>query len=225
MLTMSTRLKNNSPVEKKPTRIPRKARGQYHHGNLRSALIDAGLSLIARKGIDALTLRAIGSQLGVSRMAAYRHFSDKADLLGAIAEAGFLLFGDALDAARQEAGASSASRLRAMALAYVRFAATHPAYYEVMFGWNVNRQQAKRAPGAAGARAFGILEETIRQGQETGEIRAGNPVLLARIVWAQVHGIAMLRFATDLTPNGDGTRFVEFSSRLLETGLVPETNA
>jgi AcrR family transcriptional regulator len=227
MLTMSTPMRDDLFMEEKTARIQKKARGQYHHGNLRSALIDAGLKLIAKKGVHALTLREIGSRLGVSRMAAYRHFSDKADLLGAIREAGFSLFADALEAARQKAGKSCASRLKAMALAYVRFAAAHPAYYEVMFGWNVNRAEQNREASPAGASAFGILEETIRQGQETGEIRTGNSVFLARVVWAQVHGISMLRLATDLTPlatdltpNGDGTKFVEFSSGVLETGLL-----
>jgi len=60
----------------------------YHHGNLRAALIQCGLELMERDGIHALTLRAIGEQLGVSRSAAYRHFKDKEALLSAIYEAG-----------------------------------------------------------------------------------------------------------------------------------------
>ena len=203
-----------------PVRIQKKARGQYHHGNLRSALIEAGLKLIAKKGVQSLTLREIGVQLGVSRMAAYRHFSNKADLLAAIREAGFTLFADALDEARQGAGGSCASRLRAMAVAYIRFAASYPAYYEVMFGWNIEEPGKGPKPSPAGARAFGILEETIRHGQESGEIRAGNSVFLARIVWAQVHGISMLRLATDLTSNGDGAKFIKLSSEILERGLL-----
>ena len=106
-----------------------------------------------------------------------------------------------------------------MALAYVRFAATHPAYYEVMFSWNIERPARNAKPSAAGARAFGILEETIRQGQTDGEVRSGDSVLLARLVWAQVHGISMLRLAEDLTPSGDGTKFVDFSSEVLQSGL------
>jgi AcrR family transcriptional regulator len=221
MLTMSTLMWEYQFVIEKQKRTQRKRRGQYHHGDLRSALIEGGLKLIAQKGVRALTLREIGSRLGVSRMAAYRHFSDKADLLAAIREAGFTLFSDVLEAARQKAGKTCASRLKAMAFAYVRFAATHPAYYEVMFSWNIDGSSPNGKPSPAGARAFGILEETIRQGQATGEVRSGDSVLLARLVWAQVHGISMLRLATDLTPRGDGTKFVEFSSEVLESGLRP----
>src|SRR5262245_28520341 len=106
----------------------------YHHGNLREALIDAGLELIKEQGAGALTLREIGARVGVSRTAAYRHFTNKDDLLGAICEAGFGLFADSLEAAKSAAPPNFAPRLTAMALAYVRFAADHAAYYEAMFG-------------------------------------------------------------------------------------------
>src|SRR6266849_2149258 len=92
---------------------------RYHHGNLRAALIEAGLELIAEKGPLALTLREIGSRLGVSRTAAYRHFADKTELLNAIREAGFIEFGNALEQAREQAGPKFAARLTAMGKAYL----------------------------------------------------------------------------------------------------------
>lgn len=204
---------------KAKTKPKPKAPRRYHHGNLRETLIAAGLELIAEQGVRALTLREIGAQVGVSRTAAYRHFTDKAALLGAIREAGFALFADALDAARTRAAATFASRMSAMSLAYVRFAAENPAYYEVMFG------ASSLTPGAmphspSGERAFGILEETIREGQRAGVVRAGSSVALANVVWAQVHGISMLGMAPDLGPNRAGTRFMEFSSAILLRGLA-----
>jgi len=185
--------------------MPKKRRS-YHHGNLRASLIEVGLRLIEEKGVRAFTLRELGDRAGVSRMAAYRHFKNKADLLGAISEAGFTQFADALEAARNGASDSFAARLAAMAQAYVRFATEHAAYFEVMFS------RVDGAAGEAGERAFGILEETIRQGQESGEVRAGDSVMLARMAWAQVHGISMLRLE-------GGASFVEFSSEVLLTGL------
>jgi AcrR family transcriptional regulator len=182
-----------------------KSKKVYHHGNLREALIATGLQLIAAKGVRALTLREIGSLAGVSRTAAYRHFEDKSDLLAAISEAGFAQFADALDCATRST-TDAFGRLNAMALAYVQFATDHPAYIEVMFG------PSNIAPaGGSGARAFEILVQTIREGQQTNELRAGDPVLLAQAVWAQVHGISMLRFGTD---------FVPFSSDVLRSGIV-----
>src|SRR5215831_11039393 len=213
MLTLSTLLCKYRFMTRE--RKPMKAR-PYHHGNLPAALIDAGLKLVEKKGMRALTLREIGARVGVSRMAAYRHFSDKADLLAAIREAGFEKFADALEEARSQAGKAFSLRLKAMALAYVRFAAEHPAHFEVMFGWNP-LEPVPTSP--AGARAFGILEQTIREGQESGDVRSGDSVVLARLVWAQVHGVSMLRLAPDLSAKGAGTRFVEFCSEILQAGL------
>jgi AcrR family transcriptional regulator len=204
----------------KSSSTQRKHTGQYHHGDLRAALISTGLELIGKKGVGALTLREIGRRLGVSRMAAYRHFQDKADLLAAISEAGFTLFGDALQTAKKRAAPSAFAQLHAMAVAYVRFAAEHPSYYEVMFRWAQEAGTRERAASQAGARAFGILEETIRQGQDAGELRKGDSVLLARIVWSQVHGISMLRLAPDLRSQGPGRRFLELSSEILQDGLT-----
>src|SRR5271156_3685498 len=197
----------------------------YHHGNLRAALIDAGLKLIEEKGVRALTLREIGTRVGVSRMAAYRHFADKADLLGAICEVGFTQFADALEDAWRGASADTPSRLQAMALAYVRFAAEHRAHYEVMFGASRDPNAQGLPASEAGARAFGILEHTIRAGQETGEVRHGDPLMLARMTWALVHGISMLGLEPDLSPAGAGTKFVAFCSEVLQSGLAPHSSS
>lgn len=195
MLTLSTLSCENSFV------------GSYHHGNLRAALIATSLKLIEEKGVRALTLREIGTCAGVSRTAAYRHFTNKADLLGAISEAGFKEFGDALEAARQLASGTSNSPLEAMAVAYVRFASEHRAHYEVMF------EDSYVPKGEYAARAFHILEETVRQGQEAGQIRPGDSVQLARLLWSLVHGISTLR------PDPDPTNFTIFCAQVLRTGL------
>jgi AcrR family transcriptional regulator len=210
MLTLSTPLCKNlyMPQERAGTQGER----HYHHGNLRASLIEVGLELIEEKGVRAFTLRELGARAGVSRMAPYRHFRNKADLLGAIREAGFNLFANALEAARSSGPDTFESRHTAMALAYVRFAAEHPAYFEVMFSWADEPAGKDSGSSVAGERAFGILEETIRQGQQSGEVRPGDSVMLARMVWAQVHGISVLRL-------DGGAAFVQFSSAVLLTGL------
>ena len=209
MLTLSTRFCEDDFVGRK------KARPAYHHGNLRAELIDCGLRLIQSKGIGALTLREIGNRLGVSRSAAYRHFADKAALLSAISEAGFIAFGDALETAKLAAAPDFASRMQAMGVAYVKFANEHRAHFEVMFG-------RPHEPGdhgsAAGERAFNILQHTIEEGQQSGDVRPGNPKLIARAVWAQIHGVSVLRLDTD----PDAPHFPEFSFELLRTGLRPQ---
>ncbi|HEY1950023.1 MAG TPA: TetR/AcrR family transcriptional regulator [Bryobacteraceae bacterium] len=189
----------------------------YHHGNLRAALIEAGLELIAEKGPLALTLREIGARLGVSRTAAYRHFADKTALLNAISEAGFIEFGKALEQAREQAGSKFAARLAAMGMAYLRFAREHSAHFQVMFG-----------PGAApldpscdtaGSRAFNILLDTVKQGQEQGEVRPGDPMLTASVAWAMIHGVSVLHL-DELRPlEAPGTHFAQACAEILLTGM------
>ena len=190
----------------------KKAKTKYHHGNLRAALIQCGLELIERKGIHALTLREIGKQLGVSRSAAYRHFKDKAALLFAISEAGFIEFGNVVDAARKDAGEGFAAEMDAMALAYARFADEHRAQFEVMFAAVL---QPGGAAEAGGGRNLRILEEAIRKAQQTGDVRQGDPALLARVVWALVHGASMLR------RDGESAEppVIRFSTEVLRSGL------
>ena len=191
----------------------RKPKARYHHGNLRAALIECGLELIERKGIHALTLREIGKQLGVSRSAAYRHFKDKAALLSAIGEVGFVEFGNIVQAARKDAGEGFAAQMDAMALAYACFADEHRAQFEVMFA-------ALLEPGGAavagGGRNLRILEEVIREAQRKGEVRQGDPALLARVVWALVHGASMLHIDRDSAE----LPFIRFSTEALRSGLI-----
>jgi AcrR family transcriptional regulator len=77
----------------------RKRKGAYHHGDLERALVEAALRTIRLEGVQGLTLRGVGAQLGVSRTALYRHFEDKAALVARVALEGFTLFHEALSAA------------------------------------------------------------------------------------------------------------------------------
>jgi AcrR family transcriptional regulator len=194
------------------------AKKNYHHGNLRTVLIQAGLELIAEKGVRALTLREIGARVGVSRMAAYRHFAGKAQLLSAIRAAGFEKFAAALDEGRGSASQEFSKRLNGMGVAYVRFAREHAAYFEVMFGAPSTDEPEPECE--AEKRAFEILEETIAEGQAKGILRPGDTRLIACSLWALVHGISTLKL--DQTPFAEGleqSAFVVACSNLLLTGV------
>ena len=188
----------------------------YHHGNLRAALIEEGLELISEKGPLALTLREIGSRLGVSRTAAYRHFTDKTALLNAIREAGFIEFGNALEQACEQAGSKFAARLAAMGMAYLRFAREHSSHFQVMFG----AAAPTLDPGAdtPGNRAFDVLLNAVKQGQERGEVRPGDPLLTASVAWAMIHGVSVLHL-----DEGEGLPFAEACTALLLTGMGTES--
>ena len=173
----------------------------------------ASLEVIREEGVRGLTLREIGKRVQVSRMAAYRHFADKAALLASISKAGFEQFASALEAARDGAGPEFAGRMDAMAIAYVRFAKEHREYFEVMFGEGGEPGYLDAAAGVEAQRAFAVLEGEIRYGQATGDVRSGDSEALARLTWALVHGISTLRFYVD-------PKFTEMGSQILRKGLT-----
>lgn len=164
---------------------------KYHHGDLRRALIDAALHLIAEQGISSLTLREVAQQVGVSRMAPYRHFADKADLLAAVAEEGFRALKAELDRAA-EAEADPVQRLQAIGVAYVDYAVRHAAHYRVMFGSTMSDGHSDSALAQVAGETFAVLVHTLVACQQSGQVRTAEPTQQAQIAWAAVHGLSML---------------------------------
>ena len=104
----------------------------YHHGNLRKVLLDRAAAVIAEQGIEALSLRALARDIGVSHAAPARHFRDKADLLRALATEGNHRLLDYVLAAADAAGTDPLVRYNALGQAYVRFSLEFPASYRTI---------------------------------------------------------------------------------------------
>jgi AcrR family transcriptional regulator len=171
---------------------PRKKRaGQYHHGDLRRALVDEALRTIQQDGVEGLTLRTVGARLGVSRTALYRHFSDKQALLAAVGREGFRMLRLALADAWEAHGRGRAG-FEAMGLAYVRFADAHPSHYRVMFGRYIESCSKDQEFVQEAQAAFAVLVNSIVEQQQAGLVRKDDPQLVALLIWSLVHGIAML---------------------------------
>jgi AcrR family transcriptional regulator len=162
----------------------------YHHGNLRAVLLAEAERTLRDQGIDQLSLRDLARQAGVSHAAPRRHFADRQALLEALAEVGFRRLGDAVRAAIDAAGDDSEARLRAAATAYVGFATRDAALQELMLA--VKRGPHSPAVDAAFGRLFTAFDELIRQGQQTGDIRPGEPKQICLLLYATVQGIAAL---------------------------------
>jgi AcrR family transcriptional regulator len=103
----------------------------YHHGDLRDALLAAGMRLLESRPAQELSLREVARDVGVSATAVYRHFPDKISLLRAIAARGFALMGEFQAQAAQNATGPAA--FAAIGAGYVRFALRHPAIFRLMF--------------------------------------------------------------------------------------------
>jgi AcrR family transcriptional regulator len=171
---------------------PKKKRvGQYHHGDLRRALLEEALRTIQTDGVEHLTLRAVGEKLGVSRTALYRHFSDKQALLALVGREGFRMLRLTLTAALEQHGRGREG-FEAMGIAYVRFAVTHSSHYRVMFGRFIESCSKDAEFVREATAAFQVLVDSLVEQQQAGLVRRDDPVTLARFIWAIVHGIAML---------------------------------
>jgi AcrR family transcriptional regulator len=162
----------------------------YHHGNLHTALLEQAERTVRERGVQALSLRELAREAGVSHGAPRRHFPDRQALLDALAEAGFERLGAELAAARERAGADFQARLRATATAYIRFATRDAALLELMFAGK-HREQAGTLHEAA-ERAFAVLLELIEQGQAEGALEPGEPERVGLVLFATIQGIAAL---------------------------------
>jgi AcrR family transcriptional regulator len=180
-------------------RPARKRADRYHHGDLRRALLQTAVRTIRSHGVDGLTLRGVGSTLGVSRTALYRHFTDKAALLAAVAAEGFRMLREELTRAWEDGGRAFAG-FEAMGAAYVRFAVAHPSHYRVMFGADISSAgHAELADEGGGA--FQVLVTALTALQEQELARRDDPQQMALFVWAAVHGVAMLAIDGRLGPD------------------------
>lgn len=179
------------------------ARGGYHHGDLRQAMITAAEAVLAEKGLAGFTLRECARRAGVSPAAPAHHFGNLTGLLTAIATLGFDGLSDAMEAAAEVAACrANGNRLAAICDAYLATALDKPGRFRVVFGQmglNWEEPAFKRAAG----RAFGILvrETRCELGRESGDDLlarhppsfAGEPDLAAILfVWSVTHGFTTL---------------------------------
>ena len=162
----------------------------YHHGNLRATLLVEAERTLREQGVAQVSLRDLARQAGVSHGAPSRHFRDRQALLDALAVVGYDRLGDELAAAVQDAGAEFEARLRAAAATYIRFALDNAALLELMLSAG-RPDRCDEAPKIYG-RPYVILRELIQYGDETGELRPGDPECLQLLILATLQGIAAL---------------------------------
>ena len=156
-------------------------RDGYHHGDLRRQVLDAAATVIAERGVAAVSLRELARQAGVSHAAPAHHFTNKTGLLTALAVEGYGLLAEALASAQHD--------LAEMGVAYVRFAVEHSAHFRVMFDPDLLDRDD---PDLIAARA------TTRAQLRAG-ITSANQELAALAAWSLAHGYATLHLDGNLT--------------------------
>lgn len=162
----------------------------YHHGALRAAVIAAAVAEVEAVGAAGVSMREIARRAGVSHAAPLHHFGDKAGLFTAIATDGFRLAAEAIGPA-----AVGPYGFLDGGAAYVRFALTHPGYFEVMFRPGLYRADDPELIEARAA-AFAVLDGSGTALAERWGIDDAQGLVLAG--WSLAHGLATLTLAGNL---------------------------
>jgi AcrR family transcriptional regulator len=189
---------------------------QRQRGDLGPALIGAALDLLADEGVDALSLRGVARRVGVSAMAPYRYFPDKAALLAAVARRGF----EALGAAMRAAAAVDDPReaLVGIGLAYVTYALDNPALFRMMFGSRC--QSSDPELRAVRDATYAVLSDAVTRAYPHAEHDA-----LILGCWSLTHGLASLVLDGRLSDrtSDSSTEVAERVSRAMLALREPET--
>jgi len=179
------------------TAAPRPRARKGEGDRLRDEILDATQSLLAEKGsASAVSIRAVAGRVGVTPPSIYLHFADKDDLMFECCRRGFEALESRMRAAT-DGVADPSERLRRMGRAYVEFGVANGEQYRVIFD-QAPPSSIDLGPGEElpGARAFGLLVETIAEGVSTGALRDDlDPAAVAVAVWAAVHGAVLILLA------------------------------
>ncbi|GAA4985206.1 TetR/AcrR family transcriptional regulator [Kitasatospora paranensis] len=172
----------------------------YHHGNLREALVDAGVALARGGGPQAVVLRAVSREAGVSHNAAYRHFTGHEDLLAAVAarcteQLGQLMISRTAAVGPDDPVPRAWARLEAIGRAYLDFARTEHGWFRTAFsgaGGHGGVKQAGPHPTDPGADPYLLLAARLDELVEVGALPADRRPGAEYAAWSAVHGLSSL---------------------------------
>lgn len=186
---MSTKAPAQGTTKQRPPSAPRQGkRGRYHHGDLRAALIETAIDLIAERGLRDFSLAEASRRLGVAVSAPYAHFSDRDELVAAIAVHALELFYAELGPKLARAP-TAGERLAAIARAYVRFAAGHQPLFQMLFDPRLDKTGHPEVEAAERPIEDAFLEAIHALGHTRDRPASES---LAAAVEATAHGHAML---------------------------------
>ena len=177
----------------------------YHRQDLEAQLLACAFEMIRAGGVEALSLRELGRTANVSRAAPYHYFPTKQALLQRIGEIGFERLAEAIEASL---GSQTDPMARALAGfgAYLAFARSEPAIFQLMFANRLARTEADSEPitegfpfsSGAARRAFRLLAEEAGHLPDMSDRAPAEQLARAHILWAYAHGVAMLAIGENL---------------------------
>jgi AcrR family transcriptional regulator len=156
----------------------------------RQRLLACALDELGRSGLDRFSLRAVGAEAGLSAMAVYRHFDNKEALLRALGEAAFDAWRRRIESIEEP---DFENWLQKVSRSYIEFALDEPARFDACFVLKTNVERIYPEDFRAGkSPVITLTMKRIEAAQRAGKLREGDPLEMALLVWAQLHGLAML---------------------------------
>lgn len=197
----------------------------YHHGNLRNALIVAAAELIEENGSVDFAMIDAARRAGVSSAAPYRHFKDRDALLEAVTQVGFLALTEATQAVAASVQPGTRESIVALGKAYIAFVTDHPEFYDLMWGDLGLRAMDIDGPELKTS-GFYVLVESVRAWCDTRGLENYNALELAVKLWAMAHGLACLAMnhhVERFMPEVDVYTLLESSTHTFLDGLGQES--
>jgi AcrR family transcriptional regulator len=164
----------------------------YHHGNLRQALVEAALALIAEKGPTGFTLSEAAKTAEVTPAAVYRHFTGRDQLLAEVARQGYDIFAALMAFAYNDGKPTALAAFESTGRAYLAFARKYPGHYMAMFESGLNLQ-AHPDLAIVSQKARDVIERAAEQ--LTGHLPADKrppSTMVSAHIWALSHGVVEL---------------------------------
>jgi len=199
-------------------------KNNYHHGNLKEAVLQAAHNLLELEGINSITLRRISREIGVSQNAPYSHFKDKTALLEALAVDGF----HGLLGSMRESSivvSTPSDYLQAIGKGYVTYALSNPALFKLMFDMQQSARSESSALKTASSQSFQILREAVSNVQADNNQHGANELIASISAWALVQGLSVLLVENRLSVNSEvqsleNSDIIEQSTRIFTQGLA-----
>lgn len=167
----------------------------YHHGDLKTALLESAKEELSEKGIESFSLRGVAKRAGVSHAAPTHHFGDTKGLLTALAELGFKRFLQSQDKRKSKAQGDPKEQLAALGLGYIDFAIENPSLFRLMFSSEKTDSANHELETTSGV-AFNKLQENVLNVKSADPQTHNLKMSDVMSTWAIVHGLADLLIGT-----------------------------